>query len=128
MIQNPIKDEDYFPLVNRGICMYCKNLVVAWSSDGQGDTKYGCGSRQENGKYVSNDIDSERIDFFGGCERFGSSGVPTHPTLMNLLIEENPLAKNIPVSLEAIEQGIEFEIKVRSNLTAGHLVNWQDIA
>jgi len=118
---------DDFCEVYRGVCMYCKNLVMALSSNRE-DSYTGCGIRKEDGKYIDNDVLSGKISFFRGCCEFRSSGIPIHPLLAELLISQNPLAKSIPVSEQVqAEHGILFEQRVYDNLPNNQRVSVEDI-
>jgi len=132
MANNKTIDEHYFPLVNRMICHYCKNVVMA--EEGREDFSIGCGIRKIDEKYleIANGpcfhCSECTINCLKGCDKFESSGIPTHPVLINGITKENPLAKNIPISEQATEQGIEFELKVWYNLTTPQKVRIQDIS
>ena len=128
MVQRPMVDANDFPLINHSICVYCKNVVVAWTNDNGADTKYGCGIRREGEKYVGVDEINGKINFFKGCEKFESSGISTHSLLVDILVKGNPLARTIPFSDKAEEEGILFEKKVTYNLPESQRVKWEDIA
>lgn len=59
--------------------------------------------------YKSND---GRINGVIGCEKFEPSGLQTHPALVARLIENNSLAKNIPIDPNATETSWDFANKM----------------
>ena len=81
MVEREITGANDFCLAYHAVCMYCSHLVMAWSSNGE-DSYTGCGLRKEDGKYVNIGGLYSKIDFFGGCDRFKPSGIPTHPLLV----------------------------------------------
>jgi hypothetical protein len=56
------------------------------------------------------------VDETIGCERFESSGLPAHPTVLQKLIQRNPRCQEIPIDPAATESSWSFSDKINQYL------------
>ena len=95
-----------FSGINYMICAYCKHIAIGPTRDGWNE---GCGLRltpQNNYFNFGDDLNP-----FFGCDKFESSGLPTHPSIVDILVERNSLASTIPVDENATEGSYDFSNK-----------------
>ena len=70
-------------------------------------------SENPNGCY------GEYADSQKGCEKFESCGMPAHPNIVKILLENNPLTIEIPIYPQATESGYDL-IGKRNEYTRKH--------
>ena len=100
---------------NYMVCHYCKYIAIGSRMDSSGGWNYGCSKDVKNGEYariVLGKSSHEEINGFVGCEKFEPSELPAHLTLVTRLIENNPLARNIPTNSDAVETSWDFGNKM----------------
>jgi len=119
---------------NYYVCLYCKNLMIFQSLNGRFDDldENGCVlEKDSNNKYPNLDRYEKRTDDLSliekGCNNFVSSGLPAHPVVLEELIKINPLTKNIPLNIDATEEGFEFVDKIKLYISKEQIVRGKDL-
>jgi len=98
--------------LNFFVCLYCRNVAIYPTRD---DNDYACAKNQlKSGRYRQLSLfpNKARLSIHEGCGKFESSGLPAHPSIIEELVNLNPLAKKIPVDENAKEVAWEFVNKI----------------
>ncbi len=105
--------------IQDSVCNYCKHIVIDKSAYGK---NYGCALTIEGEKYKGDKylrlvnigyeaykkINNKAPNPGIGCEKFESSGLPVHPSVINDMIKANPLAAQIRVDETATQNPYAF--------------------
>lgn len=128
-------DAPQFSGINYTVCDYCANMVRAmcWGYIG------GCGLRTNvEGKYARltmgdkgvEDLKAVGIDAVNelkGCDQFRYNGLPCHPSVLEVLVQKNPLCAVVTADPSATETYREFDLKVNPYLSPENFVNFTKI-
>jgi len=113
-------EEPSFTNVNYSVCMYCSNLMIfdPKVASISVDCDYGCKlMKDSSGRYRNISKYERKGDKLSiiekGCDSFESSRLPSHPIVLEELIEINPRTESIPSDENAIETSWDFGTKVK---------------
>jgi hypothetical protein len=116
-MENKTKNKLEFTGCNYEVCSYCNNIMIGEHRDG---ANYGCKIIQnKDGKYARlvnlpfmfnrlKEHGTDFVDSYIGCENFKPSNLPAHPDALEVLVQNNPKCKEIPVDPNATETSWDF--------------------
>ena len=112
-------EEILFTGNNHEVCAYCRHIGL-YDDHSRDSYAWACTSNKDSeGRYRNTkpggktSWDPEAINSLDGCEKFDSSRLPAHPSIIKKLILRNSLTVSIPIDSEAIETGYKFDEKMR---------------
>lgn len=109
-------------------CAYCKDYII-FDSPQFGHDSYGCKIRTNSkGEYANIGYTPSSLGegslSHTGCRDFISSGLPAHPSVLEVFVKLNPSLVSIPEDANATEDSWAFEDKVKKYLSTENILRW----
>lgn len=111
-----------FTQINYAVCLYCANQVREWRGGGESLDRACLFEKREDRTYPPLvDAVEEK-----GCGKFKSSGMPAHPSVLEVLVMKNPACNSIPSDADATLTSWNIEKEAEKYLPEAQILKVSD--